>query len=50
MYFQIQMRELQMEDMIFYDRYAKQFNRRFPTRNLETFWDKLSKTKRYDVW
>ncbi|CAH8681051.1 unnamed protein product [Schistosoma rodhaini] len=42
-------RELQMEDKFFYDRYAKQFDRRFPTRNLETFWDKLSRTKRYDV-
>ncbi|CAH8599410.1 unnamed protein product [Schistosoma turkestanicum] len=42
-------REMQMEDKIFYDRYAEQFNRRFPTRNLETFWDKLTRTKRYDV-
>ncbi|TNN14184.1 hypothetical protein EWB00_002419 [Schistosoma japonicum] len=41
--------ELQMEDRFFYDRYAEQFNRRFPTRNIEAFWDKLYKTKRYDV-
>ncbi|CAH8670078.1 unnamed protein product [Heterobilharzia americana] len=37
------------EDKVFYDRYATQFNLRFPTRKLETFWDKLSVTKRFDV-
>ncbi|CAH8875353.1 unnamed protein product [Trichobilharzia szidati] len=42
-------RELQMEDKIFYDRYAQQFNRRFPTRQIENFWDKLLVTKRFDV-